>query len=366
MKKNIKLTLLLILLVISLTGCVKFNSTMEIKKNKSMDYTVIYAFDKSLFGNQEILSSDDKKELEDKGFKVSNYVDGSMTGFKVSKNIKNIDSVSSINNSTYDLSGLLDSSKSENKIFKLKKGLFKNTYIASFKFDSTDGDLNNSTNDTTIDNDFSISNDTTSDSDFDFSNINTNMDLSFNVKLPYKAISSNATTKSNNDKNLSWNLSSTGEDNIEFSFSLYNMTTIYISVGVILLLIIIIIVILLKKKKNTQNKKENEINSQNTKDNASNVTPVINNENTLKETVSQQTTIISQPTTFSTTTVDNKPENEILSTNYTTNQVFPQKNQATDIFSTTSVNNNANEILSTDAVENKQSDVNNNEQIDTL
>ena len=52
MKKNIKFTILLILLVISLTGCVKFNSTMEIKKDKSMDYKIIYAFDKSLFGDQ--------------------------------------------------------------------------------------------------------------------------------------------------------------------------------------------------------------------------------------------------------------------------------------------------------------------------
>lgn len=122
MKKNIKLTALLTLLVISLTGCVKFNSTMEIKKDKSIDYTVIYALDKSLFGNQEILTSDDKKELENKGFTVSNYVDGNMKGFKVSKNIKNIDDISSTNDATYDLSGLLDSSKSESKVFKVKKG----------------------------------------------------------------------------------------------------------------------------------------------------------------------------------------------------------------------------------------------------
>ena len=213
-ENNIKLTALLTLLVISLTGCVKFNSTMEIKKDKSMDYKIIYAFDKSLFGDQEILTSDDKKELENKDFTVSNYVDGNMKGFKVSKNIKNIDDVSSTNDATYDLSGLLDSNKSESKVFKVKKGFLKNTYTASFIFDSSDSDLNNSTsNDTTIDNDFTTDdNDTTTDSDFDFSNINTNMDLSFNVKLPYKAISSNATTKKNDDIEFSWNLSSTGVD----------------------------------------------------------------------------------------------------------------------------------------------------------
>lgn len=431
MKKNIKLTALLTLLVISLTGCVKFNSTMEIKKDKSMDYKIIYAFDKSLFGDQEILTNDDKKELENKGFTVSNYVDGNMKGFKVSKNIKNIDDVSSTNDATYDLSGLLDSNKSESKVFKVKKGFLKNTYTASFKFDSSDSDLNNSTsNDTTIDNDFTTDdNNTTTDSDFDFSNINTNMDLSFNVKLPYKAISSNATTKKNDDKELSWNLSSTGEDKIEFSFALYNMTNIYICGGVIVLLIIIVIVSILNKgKKNKVSNKDATNDKQTTTFNSSVETPIMNNnvtsqssENINKveafyqqpdkksniadmysnQSIQEQASTNSQSTVFSTTNVNNTSVNETLSTNSVDNQTFPQPVQTTDIFSTTNVDNNpvnetlstssvdnqtfpqpvqttdifsttnvnsnlANQTLSTDTVNNQQSNVNNDNQIDTL
>ena len=431
MKKNIKLTALLTLLVISLTGCVKFNSTMEIKKDKSMDYKIIYAFDKSLFGDQEILTSDDKKELKNKGFTVSNYVDGNMKGFKVSKNIKNIDDVSSTNDATYDLSGLLDSNKSESKVFKVKKGFLKNTYTASFKFDSSDSDLNNSTsNDTTIDNDFTTDdNNTTTDSDFDFSNINTNMDLSFNVKLPYKAISSNATTKKNDDKELSWNLSSTGEDKIEFSFALYNMTNIYICGGVIVLLIIIVIVSILNKgKKNKVSNKDATNDKQTTTFNSSVETPIMSNnvtsqssENINKveafyqqpdkksniadmysnQSIQEQASTNSQSTVFSTTNVNNTSVNETLSTNSVDNQTFPQPVQTTDIFSTTNVDNNpvnetlstssvdnqtfpqpvqttdifsttnvnsnlANQTLSTDTVNNQQSNVNNDNQIDTL
>lgn len=374
MKKNIKLTALLILLVISLTGCVKFNSTMEIKKDKSMDYKIIYAFDKSLFGDQEILTNDDKKELENKGFTVSNYVDGNMKGFKVSKNIRNIDDVSSTNDATYDLSGLLDSNKSESKVFKVKKGFLKNTYTASFKFDSSDSDLNNSTsNDTTIDNDFTTDdNNTTTDSDFDFSNINTNMDLSFNVKLPYKAISSNATTKKNDDKELSWNLSSTGEDKIEFSFALYNMTNIYICGGVIVLLIIIVIVsILNKSRKSKVSNKDVTNDKQTTTFNSSVETPIMNNNVTSQsidnQSIQEQASTNSQSTVFSTTNVDNTPVNETLSTNSVDNQTFPQPVQTTDIFSTTNVNSNlANQTLSTDTVNNQQSNVNNDNQIDTL
>lgn len=374
MKKNIKLTTLLILIVISLTGCVKFNSTMEIKKDKSMDYKIIYAFDKSLFGDQEILTSNDKKELENKGFTVSNYVDGNMKGFKVSKNIKNIDDVSSTNDATYDLSGLLDSNKSESKVFKVKKGFLKNTYTASFKFDSSDSDLNNSTsNDTTIDNDFTTDdNNTTTDSDFDFSNINTNMDLSFNVKLPYKAISSNATTKKNDDKELSWNLSSTGEDKIEFSFALYNMTNIYICGGVIVLLIIIVIVsILNKSRKNKVSNKDATNDKQTTTFNSSVETPIINNNVTSQsidnQSIQEQASTNSQSTVFSTTNVNNTSVNETLSTNSVDNQTFPQPVQTTDIFSTTNVNSNlVNQALSTDTVNNQQSNVNNDDQIDTL
>lgn len=431
MKKNIKLTALLTLLVISLTGCVKFNSTMEIKKDKSMDYKIIYAFDKSLFGDQEILTNDDKKELENKGFTVSNYVDGNMKGFKVSKNIKNIDDVSSTNDATYDLSGLLDSNKSESKVFKVKKGFLKNTYTASFKFDSSDSDLNNSTsNDTTIDNDFTTDdNNTTTDSDFDFSNINTNMDLSFNVKLPYKAISSNATTKKNDDKELSWNLSSTGEDKIEFSFALYNMTNIYICGGVIVLLIIIAIVSILNKgKKNKVSNKDATNDKQTTTFNSSVETPIMSNnvtsqssENINKvdafyqqpdkksniadmysnQSIQKQASTNSQSTVFSTTNVnntsvnetlftnsvdsqtspqlvqtasilsttnvDNNPVNETLSTSSVDNQISPQPVQTTDIFSTTNGNSNlANQTLSTDTVNNQQSNVNNDNQIDTL
>lgn len=397
MKKNIKLTALLTLLVISLTGCVKFNSTMEIKKDKSMDYKIIYAFDKSLFGDQEILTSNDKKELENKGFTVSNYVDGNMKGFKVSKNIKNIDDVSSTNDATYDLSGLLDSNKSESKVFKVKKGFLKNTYTASFKFDSSDSDLNNSTsNDTTIDNDFTTDdNNTTTDSDFDFSNINTNMDLSFNVKLPYKAISSNATTKKNDDKELSWNLSSTGEDKIEFSFALYNMTNIYICGGVIVLLIIIVIVSILNKgKKNKVSNKDATNDKQTTTFNSSVETPIMSNnvtsqssENINKveafyqqpdkksniadmysnQSIQGQASTNSQSTVFSTTNVNNTSVNETLFTNSVDSQTSPQLVQTASILSTTNVNSNlANQTLSTDTVNNQQSNVNNDNQIDTL
>ena len=246
--KKIKYLLLVSVLTL-LTGCVKFNATMDIKKDKSMDFSIIYAFDTSLFGSQDLLEESDKKELESQGFIVEDYSQNNMKGFTIKKNISNIDDVSSTSDTNYDISGLLNNSTDNNYFFKVKKGILKNTYIAKFKFDAKESDLNNDeSNDTSS----GVTNDSDSINmdDLDLSSMTSNLDLSFNVKLPYSSISSNATTKNNDGKELTWNLSSSQEEMIEFEFELYNMTNIYIGAGIILVLLIIIIISILNKKKN--------------------------------------------------------------------------------------------------------------------
>lgn len=246
--KKIKYLLLVSVLTL-LTGCVKFNATMDIKKDKSMDFSIIYAFDTSLFGSQDLLEESDKKELKSQGFIVEDYSQNNMKGFTIKKNISNIDDVSSTSDTNYDMSGLLNNSTDNNYFFKVKKGILKNTYIAKFKFDAKESDLNtdesNDTSSGVTDDSDSINMD-----DLDLSSMTSNLDLSFNVKLPYSSISSNATTKNNDGKELTWNLSSNQEEMIEFEFELYNMTNIYIGAGILLVLIVIIIISILNKKKN--------------------------------------------------------------------------------------------------------------------
>lgn len=246
--KKIKYLLLVSVLTL-LTGCVKFNATMDIKKDKSMDFSIIYAFDTSLFGSQDLLEESDKKDLESQGFIVEDYSQNNMKGFTIKKNISNIDDVSSTSDTNYDMSGLLNNSTDNNYFFKVKKGILKNTYIAKFKFDAKESDLNtDESNDTSS----GVTNDSDSINmdDLDLSSMTSNLDLSFNVKLPYSSISSNATTKNNDGKELTWNLSSSQEEMIEFEFELYNMTNIYIGAGITLVLLIIIIISILNKKKN--------------------------------------------------------------------------------------------------------------------
>ena len=287
MKKKVLYVLSLCVFMFSLTGCVKFNANMDIKKDKSMDFSIIYAFDTSLFGDESIISDEEKSNLENEGFTVSDYSDGNMKGITLNRKIKNIDSVSSSSNASYDLSGIIDNSS--DYIFTVKKGFLKNTYSAKFNFDASNSDLNltnipdediisddevdidedtilddevDSDEDAVLDNEVDTNNtvlddeaitDIENDDDFDYSSLSesmANMDLSFNITLPYSAISNNANSTSDNNKQLSWSLASDQVTSIEFEFELYNLVNIAIVGGCALLLIVLVIILISKGKKN--------------------------------------------------------------------------------------------------------------------
>lgn len=296
MKKSLYILGILVL-TLGLSGCVKYNANIDIKKDKSMDFSIIYAMDTQFFGDQEILTSEDRDNLTKEGFEVSNYEDGTMKGFTISRSVKNIDDLSTEKDEDYSLSGIMEEDSDE-KMFKVEKGFFKNKYTANFKFDSSDSGLSTEDDTTTDDSDIygditttddsNIYNDTTTDDTTtyddttttddtttyddsttiddstmgDFSNMTTNMDLSLNVTLPYSALSNNATSTKNDNKTLSWNLQTSGEEAINFEFELYNLTNIYLTIGAGLIIILTIIIIVISKAK--RKKKATETTSQTT------------------------------------------------------------------------------------------------------
>ena len=274
MKKFAKI-IAIIMMMVMMTGCVKFNANMDIHKDKSMDFSIIYAVDTTYFGDEPLFDEEDKEDLAKEGFKLEEYVDENMKGFKLSRDILNIDLVSSDVDAKYSLSGLLSSDEEENKyLFKVKKGFFKNKYTATLDFDSSDSDLTDS-EETTDDEysanyntdieydydteyEFEYDTDSTEDltdeslddalSGLDMSSMSS-VDLSFSVSLPYSALSHNATKATNEDKNLKWELMSDEVSTIEFEFELYNMVNIFIAIGVVLVIIVLVIILLLKKGK---------------------------------------------------------------------------------------------------------------------
>ena len=279
MKKSLKL-LSIMLVVFLMTGCVKSHVNMEINKDKSMNLSLIAAIDSNFLeqsGEDDLLENEEIKEFEEKGFKTEKYSDDSMTGYKFTKSFANIDDLSSEKETTLDLNALADE-ETPNNVFTVKKGFFKNTYTAKVKNNATDelqSQIENADQTTTTDdNQMNIEDDTTiqgsndtqtdtnvqddtdtqTDSSFDFSSnmdmsmLSSTLDMKFNVTLPYKAISSNATSTENDGKTLVWNLVNT-QDDIEFTFELYNMNNIYLTVGLAVILIILIIVIIIMSKR---------------------------------------------------------------------------------------------------------------------
>jgi len=289
--KKLKLLLMLLVVGVISSGCVKFNANMDIKKDKSMDFTIIYALDKNYFSGEDGISVDEFKEIEKSGFKVESYKDENMEGVKLTKSIRNIDDVSSDEDVEYSLSGIMGEDANQ-KLFKVKKGLLKNTYTAKFTFNANESGLTDDDEESNFVDDDNLDTDTLGDenedalfnsdgeNNLDLTNMTSNLDLSFNVTLPYKVIKSNATKTEDNNKKLSWTLTATGSDAIEFEFSIYNMNLIYAGLGVILVIIIIVVMVIMMGKKNKKKVNTNVLEESNEKS-----TTVIDNAEEQKKTL---------------------------------------------------------------------------------
>ena len=277
MKRSFKI-LCFMLVAFMMTGCVKTHVNMDIKKDKSMDFGMIMAVNNSLLeqSNQKTLMTDEQlKEIKDEGFQVKDYSDGTMIGYTFTKNFADIDELSSENSVNFKLDDNITKEKSP-KMFTVKKGFFKNTYTLKMENDTSnelqsgmEDDMTSTDiiNDSTlnIENDQNITDNQNENSaiqdkapednvesqnDLDLSVLTASMDMKFNITLPYKAISNNATSTENDGKKLTWNLLDSNLKNVQVEFELYNMNNIYLTVGIgITVILIIVIIIIIKKRK---------------------------------------------------------------------------------------------------------------------
>ena len=205
--KNILKVLVLSYLLIFVTGCMQLDAEMEIKKDKSMTLTITEMVSND-YKNADIpyFNESDIKKYKEYGFDTYNNTVDDMTGHVLTKKFSNIDTVSSTDqvNSKDATKALIGES---DYIFTVKKGIFKNKYIAAFNVKDFIDRFN--TNKASL----------------------SGASLDFKLRLPYKVITSNATTTSSNGKVLDWNLSNLETDQIYFEFSLYNLTNVYVVLG---------------------------------------------------------------------------------------------------------------------------------------
>lgn len=216
--------LIILLFVFFITGCSKIDANMEFNKDKSMEFSMIYTYDKTVYPSDpsNMINEENKNKLINAGFTVENYEVGNNKGIKISKKIDNIDDVTDENKFiTYDLLELPNFT-SDTKLFRVRKGFIRDTYNASFKISNKSNLFNTESG---------VKKTWGESKNFKFS-----------LKLPYPAGSNNANKTDDLRRSLSWDLSNYNYiQTVEFEFYYYNMKNIYIVGGAIVLFIVFII-----------------------------------------------------------------------------------------------------------------------------
>ena len=234
-KSITKRMFLLLLSPLMLSGCVKETVEMQINKDKSMSVVITTAYSKeyldSLDGssNEFLVNEEEKAEYESRGIIVEDYQNDEYKGIKLTKKVKNIDEISSKDESSSDFSSLFEDNAQTQYYFKVKKGFFKNVYSANFN----------------ASNNYSEEDFTSNLEGMPAININDlkkMVDVSFSLKIPEEIIASNATYVSSDGLELKWDfLSDNAPKTIEFEFYIYNRNHVYALGACIIALILIFI-----------------------------------------------------------------------------------------------------------------------------
>ena len=228
MKKTIGLISMLLIILVTLTGCVNVDYEVEVNKNGSGEISYIYGFSKETLNNLKVSAEDMvesmKEQAEENSYTVEAYENDEISGFKASKHIEDLTNDFSLQ----EAFGEEYVKDKENNGIKIEKGLFVTKYSQNAEIDLTSmGDLSG------------------------------NVKMTYKVKLPAKAKTNNATEISNNSKELKWELTAGEINKVEFVAQGINVLAIIITVIIIVVLVTGIIVLLIFLKKKHATKKEN-------------------------------------------------------------------------------------------------------------
>ena len=196
--KKIKITLILIL-VILLSGCVKYDLQMQVNTDKSFNFVLIDAMLKEYVG----MGTQDKTTKDEyiaKGFEVEDYSDNEYSGLKLTKKYNSIDDVSSPNCGTVEIKNILEQ-EGDLILFKSQKTNTLTTYTADFTYDLTVDKENE---------------------EEDYSSYSEQMYFGYKITLPSnsKIISNNADIVSEDGYTLTWEIEYGEKKNIDFVFTI--------------------------------------------------------------------------------------------------------------------------------------------------
>lgn len=222
MKKTISVIVMLLLMLVLLTGCVNINYEVKVKRDGSGDISYVYGVSKDILEQYNIsaeqIVGEMKGQAEESSYKVEEYEDENIAGFKASKHIDDLETDLSLQ----DAFGEDYVKDEESSGIYTKKDLFTVKYSQNAEIDLT-----------------SIE--------------EIGLEIKYVVKLPVKAEKSNADEISENGKTLIWNLKSEELNKIEFTARGLNIITVLIIIVIILVIIAALIVFMIFKRKKAKN-----------------------------------------------------------------------------------------------------------------
>ena len=204
--KKIRSLFIFIICILALTGCVRFDATMDVKLNGKMDVSICYAMvdmgDRDL---EEILSDEQMEDYKENGWDVEGYKNGGYSGYIIRKENVSADELSDISD--------------EFKSLKLtRKGLKYSLEWDIFR-DARDRDFSG---------------------DYRSYVKMSGAQMKLTVNLPAKAQAHNATHVSRDGKTYEWDLLNFDDpDGIYLDFMLIDFKLVAAAAGLLLALIIV-------------------------------------------------------------------------------------------------------------------------------
>ena len=190
--------LIILILVILISGCVKYDLQMQVNTDKSFNFVLIDAM-LNEYAGMETQDQTTADEYKAKGFEVENYSDNEYTGLKLTKKYNSIDEVSSSNCGTVELKNIIEQ-EGDMILFKSQKNNTLTTYTADFTYDLTVKEGSNE----------------------DYSAYSEQMYFGYTITLPTnsKIISNNADKVSEDGYTLTWEMEYGQKKDIDFVFTI--------------------------------------------------------------------------------------------------------------------------------------------------
>lgn len=239
MKKRIFSLITLVLLVFQLTGCMRITYHVTLNKNATADVVYEMYMNKEtlpLFLGEDVENQDifaeNKKSAENSGFKVEALETETEVGFKASAKGMDLNMQEVI--TQLGMGGTGDGG------IKVTRGLFRNVYTLNANVDTSDifGDDPNSQ---TL-----------------LPAINQSISLKLIVTAPSEITSATGTPSETQKNTYEYDIVLGENNEISLSYSLVNMTNIYLIIGAVILAVLIAIYVIKAKKKGVDLNKDED------------------------------------------------------------------------------------------------------------